>query len=329
MPANLTPQYSQAEESYKKAKTPEEKLAALKTMLAVLPKHKGTEKIQADLKARIAETRREVEQAKQAPKGGASYKMPRQGAGQIVLVGPPNAGKSQLLTRLTKATPEVAPYPFTTREPHPGMMQWEDVFVQLIDLPPVTADFLESWQASLIRAADAAALVISLADDDGAAQVKEVMEKLTGIKIHLDVGPTRTSDDGRERFLKTLLVATHADDPEAELRLALLREAAGSRWPISPVSSTTGQGLEELRTALYQMLGVLRVYTKQPGKPADMSAPFTCPIGSTVFDLAGIIHRELQENFKSARIWGTDVFPGQTVKRDHVLHDKDVVEIHT
>lgn len=329
MPANLTPQYSQAEENYRKAKTPEEKLAALKTMLAVLPKHKGTEKIQADLKARISETRREIEQAKQASKGGVSYKIPRQGAGQIVLVGPPNAGKSQLITRLTKATPEVAPYPFTTREPYPGMMAWEDVFVQLIDLPPVTADFLESWQANLIRAADTAALVISLADDEGAAQVEEVIQKLADVKIHLDAGPTRTSDDGRERFLKTLLVATHADDPEAELRLELLREATGSRWPLFLVSSTTGQGLEELRTALYQMLGVLRVYTKQPGKPPDMSAPFTCPIGSTVFDLAGIIHRELQENFKSARIWGTGVFPGQTVKRDHVLHDKDVVEIHT
>jgi ribosome-interacting GTPase 1 len=328
MPANLTPQYSQAEEVYKKAKTPEEKLAALKSMLALLPKHKGTEKLQAELKSKISAAKEAIAQAKQAPKGGVSYKIPRQGAGQIVLVGPPNVGKSQLLTRLTKATPEVASYPFTTREPQPGMMAWEDVVVQLIDLPPVTPDYLESWQANLIRGADAAALVVSLADDDGAARAFEAVAKLAEVKIHLEAGPTRLSDDGRERFLKTLVAATHADDPEAPLRLELLREAIAGRWPVVAVSGQTGQGLEELRTALYQLLGVIRVYTKQPGKPADTSAPFTCPVGSTVYELAGLIHRELQENFKSARIWGTGVFPGQTVKRDHVLHDRDVVEIH-
>lgn len=328
MPANLTPQYSQAEEAYKKAKTAEEKLAALKSMLTLLPKHKGTEKIQAELKSKISAAKEAAEQAKQAPKGGVSYKIPRQGAGQIVLIGPPNAGKSQLLARLTKATPEVAPYPFTTREPQPGMMAWEDAFVQLIDLPPVTPDYLESWQANLIRGADAAALVVSLADDDGAARALEAVAKIADVKIHLGAGTTRLSDDGRERFLNTLVAATHADDPDAPLRLELLHEAVAGRWPIVTVSGQSGQGLEELRTALYQLLGVLRVYTKQPGKPADESAPFTCPIGSTVYELAGIIHRDLQESFKSARIWGTGVFPGQTVKRDHVLHDRDIVEIH-
>ncbi|HMP03787.1 MAG TPA: TGS domain-containing protein [Gemmatales bacterium] len=329
MPANLTPQYHKAEEAYKKATTAEERLACLKQMYTQLPKHKGTEKLQADLKTKMAEAKEAIEQEKKAPKGGVSYKIQSQGAGQVVLLGPPNVGKSLILKRLTKATPEVAAYPFTTREPQPGMMAWEDVFVQLVDLPPITPDYLEAWQGNLIRGADLALLVVGLADDDGATRTLEAVTKLAEIKTHLDTGPTRLSDDGRERFIKTLLVANQADVADADLRLELLRAAVGQRWPLIVVSAETGAGMEELRTAIYQSLGVIRVYTKQPGKPADRTSPFTCPQGSTVIDLAGIIHRDLLASFKSARIWGTGVFDGQTVKRDHVLNDGDIVEIHT
>src|SRR5436309_2289716 len=167
MAVNLTPQYMEAEEEYKKARTPEEKQEALKKMWALLPKHKASEKLQAQLKTRMSDVREAVEAKKHAKKGGVSYKIPRQGAGQYVLLGAPNAGKSRLLTRLTRATPEVAPYPFTTREPHVGMMEWEDVKVQLVDLPPITADFMEGYLSSLVRSADAALLFVDLADDDG------------------------------------------------------------------------------------------------------------------------------------------------------------------
>src|ERR671922_2443128 len=168
MAANLTPQYLEAEAEYKKAQTPEEKLACLKRMYTLLPKHKGTEKIQADLKTKMSNLKDEVEQAKKAPKKGVSYKIPKQGAGQVVILGAPNVGKSRLLSRLTKAQPEVAAYPFTTREPQPGMMPWEDVAVQLIDTPPITADFMEGYLSSMVRGADATALLVDLGDDDGA-----------------------------------------------------------------------------------------------------------------------------------------------------------------
>jgi hypothetical protein len=116
MAANLTPQYLEAEAEYKKAKTAEERLACLPKMWSLLPKHKANEKLQAELKKKMGDVPDEVERhPKGAKKGGVSYKVPRQGAGQVILLGAPNAGKSMLLTRLTRATSEVAPYPFTSR----------------------------------------------------------------------------------------------------------------------------------------------------------------------------------------------------------------------
>src|SRR5215831_14069833 len=191
MAANLTPQYLEAEAEYKKAQTAEERLACLKKMYSLLPKHKASEKLQAELKTKISEAREEAEHEKKSPKkSGVSYKIPKQGAGQYVLIGAPNAGKSRLLTRLTRATPEVAPYPFTTREPHAGMMEWEDARVQLIDLPPVTADFLEPNVSSMVRSADACLLVVDLGDDDGPLAAEAVVERLTRVKTVLTGPPS-------------------------------------------------------------------------------------------------------------------------------------------
>lgn len=329
MAANLTPQYLEAEAEYKKARTPEDRLACLQKMWSLLPKHKASEKLQAELKKKISDVREEAEHhPKGAKKGGVSYKVPCQGSGQVILLGGPNAGKSKLLTRLTRATPEVAPYPFTTHEPHVGMMEWEDVKVQLIDTPPITADFLEGYLSSMVRTADAALLLADLGDDDGPFAAEAVVERLAHTKTVLVGQLPETADDPSLEYVRTLLVANKSDVPGAADRLDIVREMFGPRFPVHVLSAETGEGLEDLRTAVYRFLNVIRVYTKRPGKPADMDSPFTCPAGSTLLELAALVHRDFAEKLKSARIWGTGVYDGQTVTRDHVLHDKDVVELH-
>jgi ribosome-interacting GTPase 1 len=339
MAANLTPQYLEAEADYKKAQTAEERLACLRKMYQLLPKHKASEKLQADLKTKISETKEEVEHEKKHPKKtGVSYKIPKQGAGQYTILGGPNAGKSRLLTRLTRAAPEVAPYPFTTHEPHAGMMDWEDVHVQLIDTPPITADYLEGYLPGMIQSADAALLLIDLGDDDGPFAAETVIERLAKTKTQLIGDPPHLSPasprlsgeevEGTGPSTKTLVVANKVDLPGATDRLEIVRELFGSRFAIHVISAEHGMGLEELRSAIYRFLNVIRVYTKQPGKPADLTSPFTCPAGSTLVEMAALVHRDFTTGLKSARIWGTGVYDGQSVKRDHVLHDKDVVELH-
>jgi ribosome-interacting GTPase 1 len=329
MAVNLTPQYLEAEAEYKKAKTAEERLACLKKMWQLVPKHKASEKLQAELKTKMSEAKEEIEHERKHPKKvGVSYKVPKQGAGQFVLLGAPNTGKSRLLGRLTRATPEVAAYPFTTREPHAGMMDWQDVRVQLIDLPPITPDFLEGYVSSMVQVADAAALFVDLGDDDGPFAAEAVLERLAQVKTVLVGQPPAAGEDPTIHYTKTLAIANKIDLPGAADRLEIVREMFAPRFALHIISAEHGTGMEELRDALYRFLNVIRVYTKQPGKPPDLQSPFTCPVGSTLVEMAALVHRDFAENLKSARIWGTGVFDGQTIKRDHVLQDKDIVELH-
>jgi ribosome-interacting GTPase 1 len=224
----------------------------------------------------------------------------------------------------------VAPYPFTTREPHVGMMDWEDVRVQLIDTPPITPDYLESYLSSMVRSADLCVLALDLADDDGPFTAEAVIDRLAQVKTVLIGQPPADPEDPTIEYVKTLLAANKLETDGAAERLEIVREMFGERLPIVTLDAESGKGLEDLRNAVYHALNVIRVYSKKPGKPADMDAPFSCPAGSSVGQMAELVHREVAEKLKTARVWGKSAaFDGQTVTRDHILQDRDVVELHT
>ena len=333
MAANLTPQYLKAQEAYRRATKKEEELKWLEVMLVELPKHKASEKMHMDLKTKISITKKEKEQeatrktAAAAKQPGVS--IPRQGAGTCVLLGGPNAGKSRLLAALTRATPEVAPYPFTTRSPLPGMMAWEDCYVQLIDTPPITDDIFEPYMQGLIRGADVVLLLVDLDSDDGWDQAHTVVRRLNETKTRLARESALDEEDVGLSFTQTLLVPNKIDTPDAEARLEMFRELQPLDFPEHIISAETGAGLEALRTAIFQSLDVVRVYSKNPkAKEADFERPFTVKRGRTVLDVAELIHKDMAATFKFARMWGHGVHDGTPVKGDHVVHDRDIAEIH-
>ncbi len=331
MAANLTQQYKKAEDNYRRATTPEEELKWLQVMFAEMPKHKASENLQAKLKTQMSELRKEMEQQRSGPKKavGKSFKIPKQGAGTIVMIGGPNAGKSQFLATLTRATPEVAPYPFTTQQPQPGMMPWEDVFIQLIDTPPITPDFLEPYILGFIRSADLVLLMVDLGSDDGIEQCKDVLDRLNGTKTRLAVESGLDEEDVGLSFTKTFLIANKIDLPDAADRLELLHEMIPLPFREFKVSANDVASLETLRNEIYASLEVVRIYSKDPKKKEpDREKPFTLRQGDTLLDLAEQIHKDYAKNLKFGKVWGTAVHDGTVVKGDYVLNDKDVIEVH-
>ena len=330
MPANLTPQYLKAEAEYRRAGSPDEELRCLEVMLRELPKHKGTDKLQADLKHKISRAKEEAVAAKTATRA-LGVRIPRQGAGRVVLLGGPNAGKSNFVRAVTRATPEVAPYPFTTREPSPAMMPIEDVLVQVIDTPPITRDNLDVSLQGLIRGADLALLLVDLGADEGWEQCVEAVARLCSTKTRLAAESYLDENDIGMSFTRTFLVLNKIDLPEAELRWEICRECEGESWgfEIFKISAEVGEGLVELKAAVFSALEIVRVYTKLPtAKAPDMEKPFTVRRGGTLADVAELVHRDLRDKLKSARVWGSQVHPGTVCKPDYVVADKDIVELH-
>jgi ribosome-interacting GTPase 1 len=300
-------------------------------MLRVIPKHKGTEKMQADLKRRISKLLG-AEKAKVVRRAPGEF-IEREGAKQVLMLGGPNAGKSALMGELTGAAPEVAPYPYTTTCLSPGMMRFEDIQIQLLDSPALSREFARPWLGNQIRACDLILWTISLASDDLLSVADETIAVLR--EWHVELRPAGAEADagtepagGSTVTKRALLVGTHDDDPAAGVRADLVTESLGPAWPLVRTSVPASTGIEELRRTIFDTLSIVRVYTKIPGKKADRVAPFVLDAGSTVMDLAKIVHHEIADHLKFARIWGQGAFDGQHVQRDHVLADGDVVELH-
>jgi ribosome-interacting GTPase 1 len=325
MPANLTPEYFKAEQWYRDAATNEEKILALERMLAVMPKHKGTDHLKADL-------RRKLSKLKEAPpsKGKAKrvdiFHVQRSGVGQIVLLGVPNSGKSSIVAALTNAKVNTADFPFATTAPVPGMVQFEDVQIQLVDMPPITADYIAPGQVGTYRNCDLIAIVIDLS-----TEIKEQMDIcldfLESRSLLADAGTPAVDQQGNMLGKRAFCICTKSDIAKPGA-IKALKKSRGHQFEFIEISAETGAGLGKLPENLFRLLNIIRIYAKPPGKKPDIDEPFTLSAGSTVMDMATAIHRELADKLKFARIWGTGVYDGQNAQRNHVLNDKDIIELH-
>ncbi len=326
MPANLPPAYFEAEAVYRQAATPAEKVEALQAMLAVMPKHKGTDHLRADLRARIARLSHEAER-RGGPARSQPYSVRKEGAGQVALVGPPNVGKSQLLGALTAATPKVAPYPFTTQLPQPAMMLFENVHIQLVDLPPVAEQATHAWMRPIIRQADLLLLMVDLSEDP-LADLECILAELAAVRVEPVAVPEPETLDGLVLQRRAVVVANKLDVPGAADVYALLLEEVAGRWPTVAISATNPQRLDELRGLIFDRLEVVRVYTRAPGRQPDLSRPVILPTGSTLQDLAEALHVSFSGRVRYAQVWGSGKFQGQRVSRTYTPQDGDVVELY-
>lgn len=336
MPANLSPEYKKAEAAYKQARVPKERLECLREMLRTIPKHKGTERLQAEIKTRIRLLAEELATAKDSGgRRGLLHTVHPEGAGQVALLGPPNSGKSTLHARLTGSHAHPGPTPFTTREPLPGMLRYQDIHFQLIDLPSIAREHPLPWIGNALQSADACLLVVDLCDPDAVDEITDLRALLA--ERHVSLLETAASgpavpvaaDDPFAVCLPTLLVGNKADrlaDPEGEL--AVLQELDATRFVAAAVAAVTGAGLERIGPWLFETLGIVRVYTKAPGRAVDRDKPFTVRRGATVHDVADLVHGEIASRLRFARLWREGELDGYHVGRDHPVRDGDILELH-
>ncbi|WP_350344108.1 TGS domain-containing protein [Proteinivorax tanatarense] len=323
MAANLTPQYYAAEEAYKKAKTNDEKIAHLEEMLAVIPKHKGTEKIQGELKKKLSKLK------KSEDKGGSKKKISpfvieKQGAGQVFLLGYPNSGKSALVGKLTAAKTEEQPYPFSTFTPIVGMLPYEDVFIQLVDTPPIDPQGISGDFTTGIKNSNLLIIMVDFTDGDCIEHIPSIQNLLNEKRI---INHSNTPGVQGLKPSNILWIGNKFDCSEAEENYQIAQDLVDDFPTFHKISVKSSWGLDGLANTLFKKLEVIRIYTKAPGKEPDFSKPFILPRGSTIIELAEQIHKDIAANLEKARVWGSAKFDGQWVNHDHELKDRDVVEL--
>lgn len=328
MPTNLPPQYFDIEKKLKAAREPREKIIIMEELLSIIPKHKGTEKLQAMYKTKIAKLKIQMQKKTVGTRYSVSYHIEKAGAGQIILVAPPNAGKSSLIQVLTNAEPEIGDYPFTTHSASPAMMKYENIQIQLIDTPPVTPEYFEFWQAEMIKSADGALILIDLGSPDPAFDFLALLEKLLEKRIEIIPGMLDGPEPDSYILKKALIIANKTDLPQAKTQIATVKELIPSEFDPLLISTLQEEGLDELKNKIFSLLDVLRVYSKTPGKRVSTEDPFIFKRGSRVKDMAKSVHKDFALKLKYARIWGKGKYQGQKVNRDYMLQDEDIIELH-
>lgn len=324
MPANLPPQYFEAEKRYREAKSLEDKIQALKEMLAILPKHKGTDKMKADLRRKLSQL---IEEAEKKPKkGGRVFDyIEKEGAGQVVIIGPPNTGKSTFFKNLTGVDTHIADYPFSTVNPTVGMMPYENIQIQLIDLPPLWEN-TDSWIYNVIKNSDLAILMFDVETD--------ILEKYDGIKNLLEIKKVKLVKEIKEKDpyvpikeIKSIIVINKIDllPPEELEEIEILEE----ELKVYFVSAKEGANMEEIKRKIFEELKIVRVYTKKPGYPPSLDKPYILPKGSTVLDVAEMVHKDIAKNLKYARLFTKDSkIKGLFVEKSYEVKDEDILEFH-
>ncbi len=324
MPTNVTPEYRKAEEAFRVAKSLDEKIERLEDMMSLLPKHKGTDHLYADLKRRMSRLRKQMEQSTGRRGGGAYVDITKEGAAaQVILVGPPNSGKSSILKALSNAHPEVADYPFTTSRMQPGMIPYKDIQIQLVDCPAVTAEFIHMHLLSLVRGADAALLVADLSRDTLLDDIDAVLDAFSSRHVHF----VQKQEENDRDAVPCCILANKRDAPGAEDRLGLLQEQIGESLEIIPISCSESGNVDTIPEMIIGWLRVLRVYTKIPGQKPDMDHPYTVFAGQTIEDICALVHKDFFENLRFARLWRGKSDP-ITVSRNETVMDEDILELH-
>jgi small GTP-binding protein len=315
MPANLPPQYYEEEKKLKEAKTPEEKIRIIENMLAIIPHHKGTDKLIGSLRAKVAKLKEERDKRPQTRKGiEALYNVKKEGAAQVLFIGFPNSGKSSTVSALTEEYVEIADYPYTTKILQPRMMRYEDIMIQLVDTPAIGDDSTNLWLGNMARKADLICIVVSVSEDMS-VEYELIKEELTP-----HIRETRNPYMVVINKIDLREYNSHLERFEKELK------SEGTKWV--PISAKHLVNLHELKEEIFRGSRIIRVYSKMPGKKPDMEAPFTMKRGSTVLDFAEGIHRDFVKRLKYARLWRRDILNGMMVSKDFVLEDKDIVELH-
>lgn len=333
MPTNVTPQYRSAEDRFRQATTPQEKIIALQEMLSVMPKHKGTDHLKAQLRSRISKLMEELSGPSSGARSGGvePFALPKQGAGRTTLIGPTNVGKSLLLSRATGAHSKVGSYSLSTLEPVPGMLQFEDIYIQLVDTPPIDNLSTQGRLYGLLRMSDVLAVVVDLSQDS-ISQVRDSFRALEewGFVLLGNVDNEEEHDGESEK--PVIVVGNKADFQDSLVTFQDLESEFGDSYPVVLVSAEEEVGFDELGEAIFRALDIIRVYTKSPQEKKDdvqRGAPFVLPQGSTVADASDNVHKDLARSLKYAVLWGlSGKFEGQHVGRDHRLHDGDLIELH-
>lgn len=330
MPANLPPQYYELEREYKDERDPREKLRLAQELMAMMPKHKGTDKLQADLKAKISKLKKQVEGSEPAKKHGARFvdtrdHIDKEGAAQIILIGPPNSGKSTILDAVSRARPLIGDYPYTTREPLAGMMNFGTVQLQLIDTPPIASDYMEKFVPPLVRQADLVVLVVDIATPGFESRIEAVFKQLEEKRIILTPKLPDKVDDPRMYYKKTVIAAHKSLEEGADAGRKVLTDLYPD-FSVIPTSILDDNLMANFKQAVFEALGVIRVYTKRVGHKADFDDPIILPIGGTVEAAALELHKDFLHKLQYARVWGEGKHEGQRVKNNFVLSDGDIIE---